>query len=82
MVKMYGTELCPDVRAAIAMFKDKNIEVDFRDFSESIFNLKEFILMRDSSPCFEAVKQSGSIGIPCFLFEDGRISFDPEDIEQ
>ena len=63
------------------MFKDKNIEVDFRDFSESIFNLKEFILMRDSSPCFEAVKQSGSIGIPCFLFEDGRISFDPEDIQ-
>lgn len=36
MVKMYGTELCPDVRAAIAMFKDKNIEVDFRDFSVSV----------------------------------------------
>lgn len=80
MVKMYGTTLCHDVRDAISLFKENGIDVDFRDFSDSIFNLKEFILMRDRDKSFDEVKRLGSIGIPCFVFEDGRISFDPNDV--
>ena len=41
--------------------------------------LQEFIRLRDSSPAFDSVKAAGSIGIPCFVEEDGRISFDTEE---
>ena len=39
---------------------------------------KEFIRLRDTSPAFGTIKADGSIGIPCFVSEDGRISFDTE----
>lgn len=34
-------------------------------------------VMSSCPDCFE-VKANGSIGIPCFVSEDGRISFDTE----
>lgn len=41
--------------------------------------LKEFLRLRDSSPAFEPVKEKGSIGIPCFLLEDGTVTFSAEE---
>lgn len=41
--------------------------------------LKEFLRLRDSNPAFEPVKEKGSIGIPCFLLEDGSVTFSAEE---
>jgi glutaredoxin-related protein len=79
-VKMYGIRSCPDVRATLAMFEKNGIMVDFRDFNENIVFLKEFLSLRDRSPLFDNAKSRGNIGIPCFVAEDGAISFDPDKI--
>lgn len=49
------------------------------ELSSHVKNLKEFLKLRDNSPVFDEVKKSGSIGIPCFVLEDGRITLSPEE---
>lgn len=50
------------------------------DISEHVRNLKQFLKLRDSHLDFDKVKKQGAVGIPCFLFEDGAITFKPEDV--
>lgn len=68
---------CPDcfeVKAKLA----GNPDYEIIDIGEHVRKLKEFLRLRDSSPAFCPVKASGSIGIPCFVTDDGQISFDAE----
>ena len=80
-VKMYGIRSCPDVRAALENFERNGADVDFLDFAEDIRNLKEFLHIRDSNSLFNDVKDRGGVGIPCFVFEDGRVSLDPDEVK-
>ena len=35
--------------------------------------------LRDTNPVFDRLKAIGDVGIPAFVFEDGRVSVDPAD---
>ena len=37
------------------------------------------IIGRDTNPVFDRMKAIGDVGIPAFVFEDGRVSIDPAD---
>lgn len=69
---------CPDC-SEVKERLSGNPDFEIIDIGEHARNLKEFIRLRDSSPAFDSVKAAGSIGIPCFVEEDGRISFDTEE---
>ena len=43
-------------------------------------NFRNCFRLRDSHPAFDKVKKQGAVGIPCFLLEDGAITFRPEDV--
>lgn len=47
----------------------------------SIFfrNMSMFTMLRDTNPVFDRMKKIGDVGIPAFVFEDGRVSLDPAD---
>ena len=79
-VKMYGMKSCPDVRVALVLLENKKVEVDFRDFAADIKYLKEFLAIRDKSPLFDEIKARGGIGIPCFVSDDGSVSFAADEI--
>ena len=75
MTKVYVMASCQDcieVKAGLS----SNPCYEIIDIGEHVRNLKEFIRLRDSSPAFDAIKANGSIGIPCFVTDDGRVSFD------
>ena len=78
MTKVYVTATCPDCFEVKSRLSG-NPDFDIIDICEHVRNLKEFLHLRDSSPAFSTIKASGSIGIPCFLTEEGRISFDAEE---
>lgn len=77
---MYGTKHCPDVRAALVEMADKGLDIEFRNFDDSVAYLKEFVLMRDKRAEFADKKENGYLGIPCFVTEDGKIFFELKDI--
>ena len=79
MLKIYGSMLCPDCVECRADLDKAGIAYEYLDFSDQLRNLKEFLALRDSDPVFDAVKQRGSIGIPCIVTEDGRITLDWEE---
>ncbi len=79
MTKVYVMKSCPDCdKLKRQLEADDSFEVI--DISTHVRKLKEFIRLRDTHPAFEEVRKKGSIGIPCFVSENGVISFDPEEV--
>ncbi|HHX69917.1 MAG: glutaredoxin domain-containing protein [Miniphocaeibacter sp.] len=76
---VFGSDKCPDCPPALEELDNKNIDYEFINITESIPNLKRFLLIRDNNPEFDKVKNNGSVGIPCF-YKDGNIFFNIEDI--
>lgn len=79
MLKIYGSMLCPDCVECRADLDQAGVDYEYLDFADKLRNLKEFLALRDSDPVFESVKERGSIGIPCIVTEDGRVTLDWEE---
>ncbi|GAA4654878.1 glutaredoxin domain-containing protein [Anaerocolumna aminovalerica] len=79
-VIMYGTGICQDCVKANEVLKDySNIELDYRNITETTTVLKEFLAYRDHESMFAPFVEAGKIGIPFFILEDGRKTFELSD---
>jgi len=68
MLKVYGSELCPDCVACKAAFDENNVAYDFINITTSMRNLKEFLKLRDNDPVFDDARWS----------DDGTLTLDWE----
>ena len=65
-------ESCPDCTQAKQQYgNDKDYEII--DIGKQARNLKEFLALRDYHPAFDKVRERGTIGIPCFVKDDGEV---------
>ena len=78
MIKIYGMSTCPDCTYVEEQVKG-NDQYEIIDIGAHVKNLKEFLRLRDKSPVFDAMKRVGAVGIPCFLLEDGTVTFKPRE---
>ena len=79
-VLMYGAPICINcVEGKQILANHAEVELDYRNITESTKILKEFLAYRDSETIFEAVKKEGKIGIPFFVLEDGSKTFKLDD---
>ncbi len=79
VITVYSMETCPDCTYVEVEAEDNPESFRFIDIGEHVKNLKEFLHLRDADPAFDAAKAKGSIGIPCFVSEDGFVTLKPED---
>lgn len=79
MIKVYVMATCPDCFQVKEQLQD-NPKYQLIDIGEHVRNLKEFMRLRDSNSAFDSVKANGSIGVPCFVMEDGSVSFSMGDV--
>lgn len=78
MIRIFVMQTCPDcTKVKLQASGDQRFELI--DIGEHVRNLKLFLNLRDSSPAFVQVKRNGSIGIPCFVLEDGTVTFSSEE---
>ena len=75
-MKVYGADICIDCRNYKAIQLARGFEAEYVNIIEDTTKLKEFLALRDSEPIFKEVREKGGIGIPFFLNEDGRKTFD------
>lgn len=76
-ITMYGAEICGDcVNAKKSLSTLKEIELEFKNIIGDTATLKEFLEYRDNDSMFQEVKESGRIGIPFFILENGEKTFD------
>ena len=79
MIKIYGMPTCPYCDYVHEQIIGWEEEFEYINIGENIRNMSAFIRLRDTSPVFDHCKEIGDVGIPAFVFEDGRISIDPAD---
>lgn len=79
-VKVIGSHLCPDTLYALCKLSENHVDMEFKNLSASLPDLKEYLAVRDSNPMYEAVKAGGGIGIPFFELEDGTATMDLDEV--
>ena len=79
MIKIYGMPTCPYCDYVHEQIRGREDEYEYINIAENIRNMSAFIRLRDSDPVFDRLKAIGDVGIPVFVFEDGRVSVDPAD---
>lgn len=72
MTKIYVMESCPDCTDVKALYSN-NPNYELVDIGAQARNLKEFLALRDHHAAFAKVREKGTIGIPCFVKEDGSV---------
>ena len=65
-------ESCLDCGQAKQLYGD-NPDYEIIDIGKQARNLKEFLALRDNHPAFDKVRERGTIGIPCFVKDDGEV---------
>ncbi|NPD92923.1 glutaredoxin-related protein [Xylanibacter muris] len=78
MVKIYVMNTCKDCTYIYEQVRG-NSQYELIDIGEHVRNLKAFLKLRDREPQFDVMKRLGTIGIPCFVLEDGTVTFRPEE---
>ncbi|MGP1507435.1 MAG: hypothetical protein ACTTJW_00955 [Sphaerochaeta sp.] len=78
MIKVFGSEMCPDCRNCELNFKTYGIEYEYIDINKSLRNLKAFLIYRDSESVFDHLKAVNDIGIPACIDENGHVFTDWE----
>lgn len=79
-ITIYGSDLCSDCRGAKELFEENKIEYVFKDITKELVNLKEFLAIRDTNPCYGKIKEQHGLGIPCIVKEDGSVTLDPKEL--
>ena len=73
---IYGSMLCPDCVQCRKDLDASGTAYDYREITEDLRYMKEFLKIRDENTCFDSVKTEGKIGIPCIVREDGSVSLE------
>lgn len=76
MIKVYGHGLCPDCMQFKANLDAYGIAYEYADIQNSLPDLKAFLKIRDAEAVFDEPRQSGGIGIPAIVKEDGTVTLD------
>jgi glutaredoxin-related protein len=73
---VYGSMICPDTRNILELFEKNSIEVEFKDVTAELANLKAFINLREGNKTFDKARLTNKIGIPYFILPDGKETID------
>ena len=79
MIKIYGMPTCPYCDYIHEQIVGREDEFKYINIGENIRNMSAFTRLRDNDPVFDHCKETGDVGIPAFVYEDGRVSLDPAD---
>lgn len=81
---LYSSSYCPDCASAIAALNESGLTYANVDITSGMFQLKQFLKLRDNRPEFAEVRAEGRVGIPCLVVDRGEeIYFDlPENLDE
>ena len=65
-------ESCLDCAQAKQLYGN-NPDYEIIDIGKQARDLKEFLSLRDNHPAFAKVRERGTIGIPCFVNDNGNV---------
>lgn len=79
---VFGSKHWPGCQPAKEYLSEKGIKYAYLDITEGMLNLKKFLKYRDNFDQFKEVKESGRVGLPCIIVNNGeKIIFDYKEFE-
>lgn len=75
-ITVLGSHLCPDTIYAVNKMVEAGFKVTYKDILSCHSDLREYLMMRDTSPMYEKFRGTETLGIPCFIREDGTKTLD------
>ena len=72
--------MCPDTLFALNRLSEAGADIDFKDILSCHADLKVYLALRDTSELYSQIKGSRSLGIPCFILENGKSTLDINDV--
>lgn len=78
MMKFYGTMICKHCVEAREALNAAGVLFEYVDITVSTKNMREFLHLRDTHKEFDAVREQGRIGVPCFVKDDGTLILDAQ----
>ena len=81
MIIAYVMQSCPDC-TLVKNEAPNYTNLKIIDIGEHVRNLKQFLLLRDTHQAFANIRQSGKVGIPCFVLEDESIFFSYDEVKE
>lgn len=78
MIKVYGSELCPDCVALKASLDLSGVPYTYVNIMASMADFKAFLSLRDNNSLFDDCRANGSAGIPVIEEDDGTLTIDYE----
>ena len=65
---------------ALCKLTEKQADIDFKNLSASLPDLKQYLEVREQNEMYESVRRAGGIGIPYFELEDGTGTLDLNEV--
>ena len=62
-VTVSGSHLCPDTLYALNKLVEAKADIEFKNLSASLPDLKAYLAVRESEPAYEAVKAAAEAGL-------------------
>ena len=75
-ITVIGSHLCPDTLYALNRLSEAKAEINFKNLSASLSDLKAYLSLRQEDPAYADIRESGGIGIRCFILEVGTVTRD------
>ena len=63
-VTVIGSHLCPDTLYALNQLVAKKADIEFKNLSAGLPDLKVYLAQRENNPLYEAVRENGGSGFP------------------
>ena len=74
-IKVYGSKHCPDCQPVLDILSANGIEFEYADITEGMWQISEFLKLREHRPEFDRIREMGAIGFPCIVVNDGEAVF-------
>lgn len=78
---LYYSDKCPDTRAFVEELDKQGYEYEKVNITESMVNLKQFLILRDTRPQFEERKIWNMVGVPVLHLSNNNFIFELNDLK-
>ena len=67
-VTVIGSHLCPDTLYALNRLSEAGAEIDFKNLSASLADLKVYLALRQDSPVYADIRETAASAFPALFW--------------
>lgn len=79
---LYYSDVCPDTKSFLSELNRLGVRFQSVNITESMSNLKDFLVERDNQDVFDEKKSNSEVGIPVLITKDKEYLFNGSQLRE